>query len=135
MAGKGQLRAVPAPEVPARSDPAANPAAIGRRAPIPAVRGTAMEPPEATPSQTLLPVKAFSSKCWLTLLGDSEGSGFRKFNDLGSNGFFTTLLASHGDPGRRNQRLALSPPLGNRILKPMRFEIRMIRDNDLQIGS
>jgi toxin FitB len=33
MAGVGQLRAIPAPEGPARSDPAANPAAIGCRAP------------------------------------------------------------------------------------------------------
>jgi len=43
MTGKEQLRAIPAipaPEVPARSDPAANPAAIGCRAPIPDVRGT-----------------------------------------------------------------------------------------------
>jgi hypothetical protein len=30
---KGQLRAIPAPEVPARSDPSANPAAIGCRVP------------------------------------------------------------------------------------------------------
>jgi hypothetical protein len=34
MTAMGQLRAIPAPEVPARSDPAANPAAIGCRAPI-----------------------------------------------------------------------------------------------------
>ncbi len=32
ISAPGQLRAIPAPEVPARSDPAANPAAIGCRA-------------------------------------------------------------------------------------------------------
>ena len=34
----GQLRAIPAPEVPATSDPAANPAAIGCRAPRAAIQ-------------------------------------------------------------------------------------------------
>jgi len=33
ISASGQLRAIPATEVPARSDPAANPAAIGSRAP------------------------------------------------------------------------------------------------------
>ena len=33
ISASGQLRAIPAPEVPARSDPKGNPAAIGCRAP------------------------------------------------------------------------------------------------------
>jgi len=44
----GQLRAIPAPEVPARSDPAANPVAIGCTAPIPVVRGSVVEPRSST---------------------------------------------------------------------------------------
>jgi hypothetical protein len=44
MAEKGQLRAVPAPELPARSDPAADPAAIGCRAPISDLHRTSAPP-------------------------------------------------------------------------------------------
>src|SRR5690349_5382125 len=44
MTGMGQLRAVPAHEVPARSDPAANPAAIGCRAPISHLHRTSAPP-------------------------------------------------------------------------------------------
>jgi hypothetical protein len=40
ISASGQLRAIPAPEVPARSDPAANPAASGCRAPISAIDGS-----------------------------------------------------------------------------------------------
>jgi hypothetical protein len=39
-----QLRAIPAPEVPARSDPAANPAAIGCRAPKAVIWPLSIEP-------------------------------------------------------------------------------------------
>ena len=44
MAGMGQLQAIPAPEVPARSDPGANPAVIGRYAPISDLHRTSAPP-------------------------------------------------------------------------------------------
>ena len=44
ISASGQLRAIPAPEVPARSDPAANPAAIGCRAPISDLHRTSAPP-------------------------------------------------------------------------------------------
>ena len=48
ISASGQLRAIPAPEVPARSDPAANPAAIGYRAPIAVVCRDARFDPKRT---------------------------------------------------------------------------------------
>ena len=52
MTGMGELRAIPAPEVPVRSDPAANSAAIACRAPIPGVRRTVIEPLRFDPKRS-----------------------------------------------------------------------------------
>jgi hypothetical protein len=49
MAGMGQLPAIPAPEVPAGSYPAAKPAAMGCRAPLAAIRRCALRASQVRP--------------------------------------------------------------------------------------